>query len=526
MLPQETGLPTGQLIPKSELGAAGTDADRRPHQRSLLDQLIEAGHVSTSDREQRLGQFLRAITVGQALTLWFGVPASSLEVDTICRHLGRAIVSIDRLLNDQINEILHHPHFQVLEAAWRGLDYLVDQASKNADPKIEIRVLDISWNELESDLERASNFDRSQLFQKVYEQEYGQAGGSPFGLFIGNYEIHPWPSEGHPHDDITTLSRVAGVMAAAFCPFIAAASPTLFGIDDFSQLELVHDLVSGFQERGFIRWRSFRETEDARFIGLVLPRVLMRLPYKLDESRIDRFCFTEDVASADRRKYLWGNAAYAFGEVVMRSFANTGWLAEIRGARPDANWGGLVTGLPVHSFGTDRIGIATKSSTEIMIAENQERDLSYLGFIPLIPCHDTEYSAFYSNSSVQKPAQYDRPAATQNARLSSMLQYTLCVSRFAHYLKVIARNKMGSFADPEQLERLLHDWIVQYVVDDDKAPPETKARRPLREARIEVHKDPARPGHYRCMFHLRPHYQLDNLTAAISLRTRVEPSTH
>jgi type VI secretion system ImpC/EvpB family protein len=273
----------------------------------------------------------------------------------------------------------------------------------------------------------------------------------------------------------------------------------------------------------YVKWKSLRASEDARFVGLAMPRVLMRTPYEDDGHRVDRFRFREDVRGPDGSKYLWGGAAFAFGAVLVRAFSQAGWLADIRGAQRGVEGGGLVTGLPRHSFGSDRRGLVAKSSTDVVITEELEKQLSDLGFIPLCECKDTEHSAFYSNQSLQKPARYDRAAATTNAQLSAMLQYMLCVSRFAHYVKVMGRDKMGSFSEYEELEKMLQQWIVQYVTSDSEATPEIKARYPLRDAEVRVEPTPGKPGSYRCRMRLMPHYELDELQASVRVVAELTP---
>ncbi len=342
-------------------------------------------------------------------------------------------------------------------------------------------------------------------------------------MLIGDYEIRPRPAADHPVDDIGVLTAVSHVAAAAFAPFIAGVHPAMFDMEQFSDLERPLNLTKTFEQLEYLKWRAFRETEDARFVGLAMPRVLMRRPYEDDGSRVDGFLFGEEVAGRDRRKYLWGSAAYAFGAVLARAFAQTGWLASIRGATRGSDGGGLVPGLPVHSFSTDKEGIVPKCSTDVIITDLQEQELGELGFIPLCHCRDTELSVFYANHSVQKPKKYDDLPATMNARMSSMLQYMLCVSRFAHYLKVAARDKIGSFTEAAQCERFLHDWFQRYVTADADASPQVKAEYPLREARVQVREHPGKPGCYLCVAHLWPHFELDELTASVKVTTELTP---
>jgi type VI secretion system ImpC/EvpB family protein len=499
----------------------------------LLERVVEAAEAGVGEAPAApaarataglLDAFLAEPSTGKALVRWFGPETLRREAssrDRIARRLGEAIARIDTLLAEQVDAILHHQAFQRLEASWRGLKYLVEQA--DAPENVKIRVLNVSWQELARDAERAIEFDQSQLFRKVYSDEFGTPGGEPFGVLLGDYQVHLRPSAEHPIDDLEVLRSVSQVAAAAFAPFIAGAHPSLLGVENFTDLEQPLNLRRGFEQLDYLKWRAFRETEDARFVGLALPRVLMRPPYEDRGTRADGFRYAEDVAGPDRSAYLWGNAAYAFGAVLVRAFATTGWLADIRGVQRGLENGGLVSGLPVHCFSTEKWGLAAKSSTEVILTDRQEPELSDLGFMPLCHVKDTEYSAFYAAQSVAKAKKYDDPAATANARISSMLQYMLCVCRFAHYLKVIARDKIGGLAEPEALEDFLHRWLQNYVTSDSEAGPETKSKYPLREAKLRVREQPGRPGGYLCVAHLWPHYQLDQLVGALRLTTELTP---
>ena len=467
-----------------------------------------------SPKAEQLDAFLREPSAAKALRQWLGT-RTAWDRGQVLGKLTRDIAAIDSLVNQQLNAVLHHPAFQKLEASWRGLRYLVECAGQEGERNVTIRVLSASWGELERDFERALEFDQSRLFHEVYEQEFGMPGGVPYGVLLGDYEIHPRPVPGYPHDDMATLKALAGVAAAAFCPFVASVSPAMFGLDHFVGLEHQLDHAKTLQQLDYLQWNNLRKSEDARFVGLVLPRVLMRLPHEDDGTRVDRFCFREDVTGPDSRKYLWGNAVYALGGVLIRAYAQSGWLADIRGVRQDIDGGGLVTGLPVHSFGTDKHDVARKISTDVAVTDSLERELSELGFTCLCDCQDTEFSAFYSTPSIQQPQQFSRSAAAANARLSAMLSYMLCVSRFAHYLKIIGRDRVGAVSEPDELQHFLQDWIAGYVNPDSEAPPETKAKFPLREASVEVLKVPDKPGVYQCVMRLAPHYELEQLSASV-----------
>jgi type VI secretion system protein ImpD len=474
-------------------------------------------------------------------------------------RIQRLIAAIDARIGEQVDAILHHPAFQKLEASWRGLRYLVERAAEAGSENIVIRAFNVSWKELARDAERAAEFDQTALFQLVYEAEYGIAGGQPFSVLIGDYQIRPAPSEESPIDDLEVLASIAQTASAAFAPFIAGAHPSLLGLDEFTQLERLTDLEQRFQSPQYAKWRNLRNNEDMRFVGLTLPRVLIRLPYAGPQVTIRRrFCvrcgadapdragpcpgcssplnpadgfstrnesmgfrYREEVAG-QRSRYLWANAAFAFGAVLIRAFSQSGWLADIRGTSRDRDEGGIVSGLPIDSFGYDAPDVAPKMSTEVIIHDRLERSLSEVGLIPLCHCYDTPFCAFYSNRSVHRPQTYDTEAATLNARISSMLQYTLCVSRFAHYLKVLSREAIGSAIEPHVLEDRLRDWLHGYVTPDELARPEVKARYPLREASVTVRPKPGRPGEHDCVIKLWPHYQLDDLLLSVRMVTTLD----
>jgi type VI secretion system ImpC/EvpB family protein len=499
----------------------------------LLDQCLNNRSAPLADGEGRstVDRFLQEPSFGHALVDWLGLTERSTRVpakDQIIERLSRDIARIDALVAGQLDAVLHHPRFQRLEASWRGLEYLTGKLPDN--DSVKIRVLNVSWNELVQDQTRALEFDQSQLFRKVYESEFGHPGGEPFGLLLGDYEIRHRPSAEHPFDDVETLSGISSVAAAAFAPFIAGVHPSFFGLESFTELERSINLPRIFEHIEYLKWRALRQTEDARFVGLTLPRVLWRLPYRALDGRKQKLLFREDVAGQDRARYLWGNAVYAFGGVVIRCFNQSGWLAAIRGVRQASgaqggrvllDEGGLVDGLPVHSHGTDRAGLATKCSTDVIITDAEEKALGELGFIPLCHCQDTPFSAFYGNQSIQKPAKYNDPKATANAQLSAMLQYTLCVSRFAHYIKVLGREYLGAMMSPEAIEGKLKKWLQQYVTGNDAAGPELKAKYPLREAAVQVRE--GQPGHLTCTVHLRPHCQLDKMYMSVKLVTELAP---
>ncbi len=490
---------------------------------SFLDRVIERAAAEPrpagSARPAWLSEFLAERSPARAAALWLG-PAAVRALGSraaISRRIGSDIARLDAAISDQLNAVLHHEKFQQLEASWRGLEYLVERAGEAE--QVKVKVLNVAWRELARDAQLAVEFDQSQLFKKVYENEFGMSGGEPFGVLLGDYEIRHTMGPDHATDDLAVLGMIAQVAAASFAPFVAAASPALFGMESFAMLERPMNLGRIFGELEYARWRDLRESEDARFVALTLPRVLMRLPYRGDDASGKGFLFDEDVDGRDRGKYLWGNAAYAFGAVLVRAFADCRWLAEIRGVKRDVEDGGVVTGLPVHSFGTEKIGAAAKSSTDLVIDDQLEKQLSGLGFMPLCQLKDADRCAFYSTGSIQVPKAYREEVPALNARISAMLQYILCVSRFAHYVKIRVRDKIGTVVEARELEDDLNQWIHEYVAPDSDAAPSFKARFPLREARVQVTARRDKEGAYQCVMHLLPHYQLDAVTATVTLRT-------
>jgi type VI secretion system protein ImpC len=466
---------------------------------SLLDQIINQSRMARDEEQRSLARDLLGEFVDEFLSGRLQVSADTTAM------LRARIAEIDRLISRQLNEIMHHPEFQRLEAAWRGLHYLVHQAETG--PNIRVRVLNVSKQDLLRDFERAAEFDQSALFRKVYEEEFGTFGGTPFGVLVGDFEFSRHPQ------DLALLSRLSNVAAAAHTPLLTAASPMLFGFDSYTEMSGPRDLSMIFRTREYTKWQAFRDSEDARYVGLCVPHILMRLPYGSDGNPVEAFNFEEDVDGSDHGKYLWGNAAYAFASRLVDSFQKYHWCASIRGVEG----GGLVEGLPVHTFRTDQGDVALKCPTEIAITDRRERELAELGFIPLVHCKGTDYAAFFSAQSCQAPRVYDNDAANANARLSAQLPYVLAISRVAHYLKAMTRDKIGSYVSREETERDLNRWVSQYVTTDPDASNETKARYPLSEARVDVIEDPRRPGELRAVVFLRPHFQLDDLTVSLRL---------
>ena len=425
--------------------------------------------------------------------------------DDVVTAIKTQIAKVDQAIANQLNAILHHSEYQQLEASWRGLSYLVFNSETGT--RLKLRLLTATKKELLTDLEKATEFDQSVLFKKIYEEEYGTFGGHPYSCLIGDFEFGRHPQ------DVKMLEMLSGVAAAAHAPFIGSASPKLFDLDSFTELSVPRDLAKNFESTELIKWRSFRETEDARYVTLTLPRVLLRLPYGPKTVPVDGLAFEEDVTGTDHAKYLWGNAAYALGQRITNAFALYGWTAAIRGAEG----GGLVEGLPAHTFKTEDGDIALKCPTETAITDRREKELSDLGLVTLCHCKGTDYAAFFGGQTTNKPKVYNTDQANANARVSANLPYVLAASRFAHYFKAMMRDKIGSFMTRDNVASYLNTWIADYVLLDDNAPQAVKAKYPLREARVDVFDVPGKPGCYRAVAFLRPHFQLEELTVSMRL---------
>lgn len=498
----------------------------------ILGRMLAGGKVASATASlPQWEAFARTSDPGESLLRWIGIERAAAFMtprgrEAILREISRAVAALDRILSDQVNALIHHPSFQQLEATWRGVVYLHKQwldweeyasefANEKGDAaKFRLRILPASKKELARDFDRMVEFDQSRLFRLVYEEEFGQPGGEPYGLVILDYAF-----TNHP-DDVDMMAHVMAVGAAAFCPMMAAASPQLLGLQEYSVMEQPVNYATVFQAPEYIRWRALRDREDARFLGLTAPRILMREPYR-DGDHSMPFRFFEKTSKPDRSECLWGSAAYAFGAVVIRSYFQNGWMADIRGFDRGHLSGGLATGLPVFDYHTDRPGVAIQCPVEVRLTEAQERSLCELGFLPICTNSNAEVCVFFSNPSVQRPKVYADPDATVNARISSMLQYMLCAGRFAHYLKVLARNKIGSQSEADALQTEFNRWVTNYVLVNDQADPDAKAARPLREANVKVVEIPEKPGCYRLVFHLQPHYQLDSVSASLRLATEV-----
>ena len=467
---------------------------------SLLDQIVEQSKVAKSTTEHERAKDLISELAREVLE------GTVVVSDNLGATLDARIAELDGIISEQVSAIMHHAEFQQLESSWRGLHYLCSQTSTGTT--LKIKMLNSPKKDLVKDFKSAIDFDQSALFKKVYEEEFGTFGGSPFGTLIGDYQL------GRSPEDMYFVEQMSHVAAAAHAPFIGAASEELFGLESFTDLGKPRDLAKIFDTVEYAKWKSFRDGEDSRYVGLTLPRFLGRLPYNpKDGTTVEGFNFVEEVDGADHSKYLWCNTAYAFGARLTQAFENHGWCAAIRGVEG----GGLVEDLPTHTFRTDDGEVALKCPTEIAITDRREKELSDLGFIPLVHCKNTDYAAFFGAQSTQKAKKYNTDAANANSSLSAQLQYIFSISRIAHYLKAMMREKIGSFASAGNVEEFLNRWIAQYVLLDDNASQEAKAQHPLREASIQVSEVPGRAGVYRAVAFLRPHFQLDELSVSLRL---------
>jgi len=437
---------------------------------------------------------------------------STLIGNDVVESVNAMIAEIDKKLSQQINAIIHNPDFQALEGAWRGLHHLVNNTE--TDEMLKIKVMNISKKDLHKTLRKfkGTNWDQSPIFKRLYEEEFGQLGGEPYGSLVGDYFFD------HSAPDVELLGEMSKIAAAIHAPFIAGSGPALLGMESWQELSNPRDLTKIFTTPDYAAWRSLRESEDARYLGLAMPRFLARQPYGAKTNPVEEFDFEEDTSGADSGKYAWANAAYAMAVNINRSFKMYGWCSRIRGIES----GGSVEGLPTHTFPTDDGGVDMKCPTEIAISDRREAELAKNGFMPLIHKKNTDFAAFIGAQSLQKPAAYDDPDATANANLAARLPYLFATCRFAHYLKCIVRDKIGSFKERDDMQNWLQGWITQYVDGDPKhSSEEVKARKPLAAAEVVVEEVEGNPGYYTSKFFLRPHYQLEGLTVSLRLTSKL-----
>jgi type VI secretion system protein ImpC len=456
----------------------------------------------------------REVEQGVATLARYALENAGLVSDDVINTASAIIAEIDRKLSEQVNSILHHPDFQQLEGSWRGLKYLVDNTETST--KLKIKVLNVSKNELGKTLRKfpGTNWDQSPVFKKIYEEGYGILGGEPFGCLVGDYAFD------HSPQDVELLGNMSKIAAAAHAPFLTAAAPTLFGFKNWQELSNPRDLAKIFTTPDYAGWRSLRESEDARYLAVTMPRVLARLPYGARSAPVEEFEFEEETNGADSSCFTWSNSAYSMAANVNRAFAQYGWCTRIRGVES----GGAVTGLPVHTFPSSDGGVDMKCPTEIAITDRRSAELDLCGMLPLTHRVNSDEAVFIGAQSLQKPQEFMDPEATSNAALAARLPYMFACSRFAHYLKCIVRDKIGSFKDRAALQRWLSDWVLNYVDGaPDSSTEETKARKPLSGAEVEVKEIEGKPGFYSAVFRLKPHYQLEGLTVSLRLVSRLGP---
>ncbi len=489
-----------------QTAGAGLHATTTFAETSLLDQAIAATKQTEPDRAELLLRTLTDEAMKGTITY-----SRNLTVT-----LNAAMEALDRKMSEQLAAIMHDPDFLKLEGSWRGLHHLVANSETSAN--LKIRVLNVSKRDLSRDLSKAVEFDQSQLFKTIYENEFGTPGGEPYGALIGDYEFS------RSAEDVALLRGVSGVAAAGFCPFISAASPKMFGFEDFAELARPRDLERIFETLEYAAWRSFRDSDDSRFVTLAMPRVLARLPYGTGTKPIDEFRFEEGplgangaVESLKHEHYCWMNAAYVLGTRLTDSFAKTGWCTSIRGAEN----GGKVETLPMHVFSSDDGDADLKCPTEVGITDRRDNELAKLGFLPLCHYKNTDYAVFFGAQTTNKPKKYDRAEATANAAISARLPYMMATSRFAHYLKVLGRDKIGSFMEATDAENWLNRWILNYVNNNDTAGADVKAMYPLRDAKVTVQEVPGRPGSYNAIAWMRPWLQLEELTTSLRMVARI-----
>ncbi len=483
----------------AETAAAATEADQ-------FAALLQKEFKPKTDRARAEVERAVQTLAAQALS------ETAVISDDVVGTIKAIIAEIDKKLSDQVNLILHHERFQQLESAWRGLHYLVNNTE--TDEMLKIRVMNVSKKDVGRTLKKYAGaaWDQSPIFKKLYEEEYGQLGGEPYGCLVGDYYFD------HTPGDVQLLGQMAQVAAAAHAPFIAGAGPTLMGMDSWQELANPRDLGKIFGAPDYAAWRSLRESDDAKYLGLAMPRFLARLPYGAKTNPVEEFEFEEDATGGQHTRYSWANSAYAMAVNVNRAFKLYGWCTSIRGAES----GGAVEGLPVHAFPSDDGGVDMKCPTEIAISDRREAELANCGLMPLIHRKNTDTAAFIGAQSLQKPQEYMDPDATANARLSARLPYLFASCRFAHYLKCMVRDKVGSFKERADMERFLSDWIASYVILNPENAGETaRAQKPLAGAEVKVEEVEGNPGYYSATFHLRPHYQLEGVNISMRLVSRL-----
>ncbi|MCE4554663.1 type VI secretion system contractile sheath large subunit [Pelomonas sp. P8] len=473
------------------------------HGSDLESLLHKAFSPKTDGARDTLTQALRLLALEAQRT-------ADWTTSDVIASVEQTIAAIDLKLTDQLNPILHHPDFLALEGAWRGLFHLVANTETGTD--LKIRVMNISKAELARSLRRyrGADWDQSPLFKKVYEEEFGQFGGEPFGCLVGDYHFD------HSPRDVELLGELARIAAAAHAPFIAGASPGIAQMQSWRELAVRRDMTKAFETPEYAAWRSLRESDEARCVGLAMPRFLARLPYGSRSNPVEEFNFEEDTGGPEGDGYVWANSAYAMAANITRAFKDYGWCARIRGVES----GGAVANLLVHTFPADDGGVDMKCPTEVAITDRREAELARVGFMPLVHRKNSDFAAFIGAQSLQTARVYDKEDATVNAALAARLPYLFACCRFLHYVKCLVRDKIGSFKERQEMEFFVNRWLATYVDPDPSASSETvRAQRPLAEARIELEEQEDNPGYYKARIYLRPHYQLEGLTTALCMES-------
>lgn len=468
---------------------------------TLLDKIVQEGKMAIEPSQSEYAKRL----LGQFATQILDEGMKAAPDKGVVAMINERVAEIDKILSDQLNAIMHHPDFQALEGTWRGLHDMV--YGTETSTRLKLRALNASKKELLKDLENAVDHDMSVLFKKVYEEEYGTFGGNPYSLLIGDYYFGRHPQ------DVALLQRLSKVAAAAHAPFIAAAAPSLFDMQSFTELGVPRDMSKIFESAELATWRGFRDSEDSRYVTLVLPRYAARLPYGAKTVPVENFNFEEDVDGRDHSKYLWANSAYQLGLRITDAYAKYSWTTAIRGVEG----GGKVENMTAHTYKTDEGDVVLKCPTEVTITDRREKELNDLGFVAVVNSKGSNFAAFFGGQTVNKPKVYNLDSANANAALSSRLPYVLAASRFAHYIKVIMRDKVGSFQTRDTVENYLNTWLSDYVLLSPNATQGEKARFPLAEGRVDVTEVPGKPGAYSATVFLRPHFQMEELTTSIRL---------
>lgn len=504
-----------------------TPASKESLREGVVWSVNEKRQTSGEKDSRLLDEFRNCSDWREKLRLWFGAEFLKKWVkdwDSIIRFLDQDIARLDLLLSEQLERVIQHPQFQRLEAGWMGMNHLVNCKEDNAGKYISVRILSARWGELKSDLEGAIEFDQSNLFRKIYEEGIGTPGANPFSALLMNYDIHPTPSKLHPFDDIWMVEKFSEIAACAFAPMFFNASPAMFGVDEFAELQNGSNVELLHSSPAFARWNRFRSTADARFVSLMLPRILMRKPYRPEY--LNEFGFRFEESTKGRNSHLWGGAIWGMGEILIRNFAQSGWFTEIRGMERGLDVGGVVRGPAQESFISEPGRVASKPIVDVVITDAMDRVFAKQGFMSLCASKYSPEAVLYSCPSAQKPKKFDSREANANAELSILTNYILCASRVTHFIKIIARDMIGSVKDANEIQGRLQDWILNYVNRDPHANRDMRMERPLLDGLVQVIPTVGRPGEYNCSISLEPFHTFEDVRVALRLDTKlVNPVT-